>query len=121
MNKIENMMQLQFEMNRLRNIAKEQEQQLKNDLLEIKEDLKPANLFMNGIESLTGFKINKKDFLKDGIAYGVSLFFQRFILKTEKRMEKKIYDFMDTVFERINSFAHKHTNGEAQRKEREGA
>ncbi|MBK8846214.1 MAG: hypothetical protein IPO27_06450 [Bacteroidetes bacterium] len=119
MNKIENLMQLQLEISRLKGVAKDQEKQLKKDLLEIKEDLKPANIIMNGISSFTGIKLNNKDFLKEGFAYGISLLLQRFVLKTERKVEDKIYHLVDSVFERLQSFLQKHTHAEAKRKERE--
>lgn len=119
MNKIENISQLKFEIDRLKRNAKDQELTLRNDLSALKEDIKPVNLILNGVSSLTGININKNDFFKDGIAYGLSLLFQRFVLKSEKKFEGKIYSFVDSIFERANSFMHKHTNSEAKRKDRE--
>lgn len=112
MKKIENIMQLQFEISRLRSVAKEQEQQLRNDLIELKYDLKPANIFLNLISSFKRNKTNKKDFLKDGIVYGLSMLIDRFILKAERKLEDKIYSFMDVVFERIKIFMQEHNDYE---------
>src|SRR6185369_12539978 len=96
MNKIENLDQLRAEIRRMKSLAKLQEQQIKNDVQGIREDLKPENIFWNAITSLTGIKMNKSEFFQDGIAYGLSLLLQRFVLKTEKKVESKVYDFVDS-------------------------
>ena len=119
MNKIENIQQLRYEISHLRNVAKKQEQQIKNDLQGIKEDLKPANLVWSTLSSITGIKMNRSEFFKDGIAFGISMLLQRFVLKTEKKMEHIIYDFVDSLINRIKKYMEKFTNPEAKRKERE--
>ena len=118
MSKIENMEQLQSEIKRLRAISKQQELQIKNDLLEVREDLKPRNILLNAVSSISGVNMNKKDFFQDGIARGISIFIQRFILKAEKKMENKIYDFVDTVLEKLKATVNKYTGPEAKRDER---
>ncbi len=118
MKQIENLEQLRQEIGRVKAIAKTQEHQIKNDLKEIREDLKPENLFWNAVSSFTGIKINKNELFKDGIAYGLSLIIQRYILKTEKKVENKIYNVVDSVFDRVKSFVSKFTSAEAKRDER---
>ncbi|MCX6292209.1 MAG: hypothetical protein NT126_10660 [Bacteroidetes bacterium] len=118
MKKIENLHELRAEISRMKGVAKQQELQIKKDLSEIRDDLRPENILWNSLSSLTGIKINRNEFLKDGIAYGISLFIQRFILKTEKKMENKVYDFMDSLFERVKSFVNKFTGADAKRSER---
>lgn len=118
MKKIENITQLNAEIARLKSLAKEQENLLKNDLLEIRETLKPANLLVSGLSSITGVKITGNELLKDGLAYGLSVLFQRFILKTEKKLEHQVYEFVDTLIDRVKSFLEQFTNQEAKRSER---
>jgi len=118
MNKIKNLEQLRKEINRMQGVAKEQEQQLKDDLKAIREDLKPANIFWNTVSSLSGIKMDKNEFFKDGIAYGLSLLIRRFILKSEKKMENKVYDVVDSIFDRVKSFVTRFANHDARREER---
>lgn len=119
MTKIENTDQLHAEIARLKIVAEIQEDQLKNDLKEIREDLKPGNLVWNALSSLTGIKMSKSEFFKDGIVYGLSIILQRFILKTEKKVEHKAYDFVDSIFERVKNMVNKFTSQDAKRDERE--
>jgi hypothetical protein len=121
MNKIEDIGQLQSEIKRLRDLAKQREQQIKNDLKEIREDLKPQNILWNSLSSITGIKTDKKEFFKDGVASGLSVLFQRFVLKTEKKVEGKIYDVVDAVFDRIKTFVSKFASQDAKREERKDA
>jgi hypothetical protein len=118
MKQIENIEQLRSEIGRVRTLAKKQELQIKSDLKSIREDLKPENIFWNSVSSLTGFKINKNELFKDGIAYGLSLIVQRYVLKTEKKMENKIYNVVDSIFDRVKSFVNKFAGAEAKRNER---
>ena len=118
MKKIENLDQLRSEITRLKINVKQQEGQLKNDLKGIREDLKPGNLVWNALSSLTGIKMSKSEFFKDGIVYGLSLILQRFILKTEKKVEHQAYDFIDSIFDRVKNLVNKFTNQDAKRSER---
>ncbi len=119
MKQIENLEQLRTEISRMKAIAKGQEQQIRNDLKSIREDLKPENIFWNAFSSITGFKMKKGDFLKDGITYGISYIIQRFILKTERKMENKIYSVIDSVFNRLKSMLNRFSGAEAKRAERQ--
>jgi hypothetical protein len=118
MNKITNIEELHSEILRLRKTEQEQREKIKGHLTEIREELKPANMFMSFISSVFGIHIDKNEFLKDGIAYGISVILQRFILKTEKKFEKKIYDWVDNVFDRIKHFMNRFTEPSARREER---
>jgi hypothetical protein len=119
MKKIENVHQLRTEIDRLKITARRQEQQIKNDLHEIREDLKPANLLWKAVSSLTGIMINRNEFFQKGIMYGLSIIVQRFILKSETNIESRVYDFVDTIFERVKGLVNKFTGHEAKRAERE--
>ena len=115
MNQIENLVQLNAEIKRLRELKKHQELQLRNNLKGIREDLRPENILINSLSSVTGIKIENKDFFKEGIAYAISILIQRFVLKTEKKIEEKAYEFLDKIFERVKSFMGKHTSPGANR------
>ena len=93
MNKIENAEQLRTEIYRLKNIASQQQEQIKNDVKAIREDLKPENIIWNTLSSITGIKINKSDFFKEGIAVGIYVLIQRFILKKERNIQKENLNF----------------------------
>jgi hypothetical protein len=118
MNKIKNLDQLQSEIKNLRNLTKQQELQIKNDLMEIREDFRPRNILLNALSSISGIKINKKEFLQGGIAGGLSVLIQRFVLKAEKKMENKIYDFVDSILDKANNLVNKFAGHDARRSER---
>lgn len=118
MNKVENIEQLRTEIARLKIVAKQKEQDIKNDFKNIEEEFQPANLLWKGFASIAGVNMSKNEFFKDGIAYGLSLLIQRFILKSERKMEDKVYDVVDTIFEKTKSFINRFTNAQARREER---
>ncbi|MEP7263463.1 MAG: hypothetical protein ABI772_03140 [Bacteroidota bacterium] len=104
MSNIRNIEDLRSEITRLKEQSKQQEKQLKGDLLQIKEDLKPGNLVMNMISSATGIKMNKNEMLQNGLAVGLTIFLRRIILNTESKAEEKIYQFVDKFSEKIKQF-----------------
>lgn len=118
MNQFENISQLRAEINRLQQTRKKLELDIKTDLKGIREDFRPENIFWNALSSFTGVRMSKDEFFKDGIAFGLSLLLQRFVLKTEKKMENKVYDFIDALFDRIKNLVSKVTGAQAKRGER---
>jgi hypothetical protein len=118
MSRINNVTELRAEIVRLRKVSEEQKQQIKNNVQDIGESLKPSNLLFSFLSSVTGIHIDKNEFFKDGIAYGISLLIQRFVLKTEKKIEHKIYEWVDTLFIRIKDFMNRHTDSSSRREER---
>ncbi len=118
MNKVENIQQLHAEINRLKKVAKQQELDIKYNWINVKESMQPATLIWNGISNMTGINMNKQEFFKDGIAYGISLFIQRFILKSERKMEDKVYNVVDGLFDRIKGFMGNFTSSQARREQR---
>lgn len=118
MAKIENIHQLQAEIERMEGVCKQQETKLRKDLQELKEDFNPLNIILGTISSLTGVKLDRKEFMKDGIGLGLSLFFQRLILKAEKAVENKVYDFVDTAVEHLKKFMSKAVDPSERRKAR---
>ncbi len=118
MAKIENIHQLHAEIERMEEVCKLQENKLREDLQEFREDFTPLNIILNTISSLTGVRLEKKEFMKDGIGFGLSLFFQRLIMRTEKAVENKVYDFVDTAVESIKKFMSKAVDPSERRKAR---
>jgi hypothetical protein len=110
MSNIHNITGLRAEISRLQNQAKEQEQLLKNDLLQIREKLKPANLLSNAFTSVTGIKFGKNNLFKDGVAIGLSLLLQRYIFKTERKIESKLIDYLGQILEKIKQTIHSFTH-----------
>ncbi|MEY4593649.1 MAG: hypothetical protein RIQ47_59, partial [Bacteroidota bacterium] len=72
-NKISNIDQLQAEIHRLKSVEAEQLAAIKKDVRDVRESLRPENILVNALSSMTGIKINKSEFLKNGIAMGLSL------------------------------------------------
>ena len=118
MSRINNITELRAEILRLQKTELEQKEKIKNDIKEIREELKPANILMNTVSSIFGVHIEKNEFLKDGIAYGISLIIQRYILKTEKKIENKIYEWVDTMVERVKHFMNRFTEPSERREAR---
>jgi hypothetical protein len=118
MKKIETREQLQAEISRLETLAKSQEEDLRKQLREVRNQFRPENMAINALSSLTGIKINKNEFLKNGIAVGLSLVLQRFIFKTETNLERKIYSWVDELFDKVKSIINKFSNTGAVGSER---
>ena len=119
MTHIENTRELHAEIRRLQDVAKDQEQRLKNDFLEAKEALKPENIILNLVSSVLGIKMEGKEFFRDNIMQGVYTLFQRMVLKTEKKVEDGIYSFIDELVEKIRKFLHRFVSHEAKREARQ--
>ena len=89
------------------------------ELYELKEELKPQNILLKSVSSFTGIKVDKKEYLKEGLAYALSLIAQRYIFKTESKIEERAYEFIDSVFEKIKMFMNKYTSHQAKQDERD--
>ena len=118
MNKIENVAQLHAEMARLKGKVKEQEKELRNEIMAISERLRPVNLLVSTLSNFTGVKMTGKEFMKDGMAIGLALLAQRFILKTERKLEHKVYDFIDSLMDKVRVFMEKFVGPNARKSER---
>ena len=118
MARIENIQQLRSEIERVERLCKQHEDKLKQDLQELKEDFNPLNILLKTISSISGIKLDSKDFLKDGIGFSISLFLQRLILKAEKVVENKVYDFVDTAVEKLKHFMSKVVDPTERRRSR---
>ena len=106
--KIENSTELRAEINRLRELSKVQEQIIRADVSDIKESLKPKNILMDALESITGIKFDKKSLWENGLSAGLLLLVRKYISKAEAKAEDTVYEIADRVFERIRHFISKY-------------
>lgn len=118
MAKIENIDQLRLEISRLKKLSTEQEVQIKADLANVGEDMKPMNILLRSISGMIGIKVEKEVFMKNGVFYGASLLFQRLLLKAEKKAEDTVLNLVDVFFEKIQNFINRHTTADAKKEER---
>lgn len=88
---ITNRAELRQEVRRLRQEVKEQEKGLREEVKSIREQLQPQHLLINALSAATGIRIDKNEFLRNGLAVGLSMVLQRFIFKSETTIENKIY------------------------------
>lgn len=117
-NKIANIDQLQAEIRRLKSVEAEQLAAIKKDVRDVRESLRPENILVNALSSMTGIKINKSEFLKNGIAMGLSLVLQRFVFKTETSIEKKVYGWLDKLFDQVKYYTNKYSSAGSVRSEK---
>src|SRR6478736_1995843 len=108
MSRINNISELRAEIARMKKLSGEQKQQIKNDVNEIGEALKPSNLFFSFLSSVSGIKVEKNEFLKNGIAFGIALLIQRYVLKTNRG--HKVLEWLDSVINKIKDFMNPEEN-----------
>jgi hypothetical protein len=106
-NPIRNRRELSIELKRLEEASQHQLDTIKEDLRLLKDHYRPENILIRTLASVTGIDINRNEFLKNGIAVGIGLVLQRFLFKQESAFERKIYDWVDTVFDKIRRFTEK--------------
>lgn len=117
--RITNREELRAEIRRLKAVSKEKETELLGELSALGENLRPENIVVNTLSKLTGIKIDKNEFLKNGILIGLGLLAQRFILKKEIQFERIIYGWVDNVFDKIRHYASKFNSVRSERVEQE--
>ena len=101
MNRIENVNHLRKEIVRLQSEVERKELALKSSLIAVKEDLKPENIAINAISSLTGINFSKGNFLKSGLMATISVIIHRFITKQESVLEKKILSWTESFIDKL--------------------
>lgn len=116
MSNINNLRELRAEITRLKKVSEEQKQQLRNDVKEIGEALKPSSLLFSFLSSVTGIRLDKNEFIKGGIAYGVSLLIQGFVLKTE--IGHKVLEWIESVLNRVKDFINRFTSASEKKEEK---
>ena len=101
---IKNLAELKAEIKRLQELSAVQEKIIREDVTDIRESLKPKNLLLDGLSSITGIKIDKNNFLTGGITAGLLLLFRKYISKAEANAEDSFYKMTDRLFERVRHF-----------------
>lgn len=101
--------QLHGEIARLSSLAKDQEQRIKEDVKQIREELRPENLAVSALSAITGIRLNRNEFLKKGFTVGIGLLLQRFVFKTESKLEQKVYHWLDFAFDRLKNLVNRYT------------
>ena len=116
MSKISSIEDLRAEIARLRTVATEQEELIRTDTAAIREQLKPMNIVMNTLTSLTGVQLSKSMFVNNGFVFGLSLMLQRLLLKTENQVAEQVHHWTEALIAKINDFMSKHS-GNAKAKD----
>jgi hypothetical protein len=100
--KIENIKQLRAELARLKAEAELQEQKINYNFQQVKEDLNPQNIIKNLFINLVGNSPGKNIFLR-ALNFGLSLFLQRMAIRTEHKVEEKIFEAVSSVIDRFKN------------------
>ena len=108
MNNINNLQELRAEKKRLQTVAQQQKSQLKQDAADIQESLQPVNLLLNAVHHFTGIKFEKETFLKNGLAYGISIIAQQTFLKAEQKAEEKLHEWAVALVEKVKNYIQSH-------------
>jgi hypothetical protein len=113
MNDIQNTAELNAEIRRLEAAVRCKEQQLRSHVTNFKEGLKPRNIFSSAYEKITGEEPppGGKGFTAKNIKAGLSLWISKILLKTGEKAEQKVYDAVDTVFDKLGDFLKRKKNG----------
>lgn len=88
----------------LENKSRLQEQMFLEKAHALRDSLKPANLIVNSLSSLTGIPINKSDFLNKGALLAVTYIIQRLLRKSEIKFENFIADFILDLKKKVKDF-----------------
>ena len=114
MARISTLDELRSEIARLRGVAVEQEASIKRDVTALREQLKPMNILMNTVTSLTGVQMSKSMFVNNGFVFGLSLVMQRLLLKAENQVSEKVHEWTDALIGKINDFISRHAKSPKQ-------
>ena len=102
------MRSLRAEILRLRAVADDQENIIRNDVASLREQWKPMNILVNTLSSLTGVQVSKSMFVNNGFVFGLSLVMQRLLLKAENQVSEKVHEWTDALIAKINDFISRH-------------
>ena len=108
------MRSLRAEILRLRAVADEQENIIRNDVASLREQWKPMNILVNTLSSLTGVQVSKSMFVNNGFVFGMSLVLQRLLLKAENQVSEKVHEWTDALIGKINDFISRHAKASKQ-------
>src|SRR3569832_2045493 len=99
----ENIKELREQLARLKAEAELQEQKINYNLQQVREDLKPENILKRLFFGLTSKNSQAKNILMRIINFAVSLFLQRMAIRTEQKVEEKIFGAISSVAERFKN------------------
>lgn len=114
MAKISNIQELRDEISRLRGVAEDQENIIRQDVSALREQWKPMNILVNTLSSLTGVQVSKSMFVNNGFVFGMSLVLQRLLLKAENQVSEKVHEWTDALIAKINDFISRHAKSPKQ-------
>ena len=103
-NRIENIKDLKREIKRLESLKEEQSAILKNDVAEIKESLRPINLFNSLIDSFFKKSPNQNETLKDSFAGGLAFILSNLLSKLFVNVEHKVEPIVMNLIEKVRGF-----------------
>src|SRR5689334_24230263 len=99
--KIENIKQLHEELAKLKAEAELQEQKINYNFRQVREDLKPENILKNLFFGLTSKNSAGKNIVMRIVNFAVSIFLQRIAVRTEHKVEEKIFKAVSSIIERL--------------------
>lgn len=111
MTEIKNNKQLQEEITRLKGDIKLKEHQLRAQVTDLKDSLKPSHIFSSTYEKMTGEEAPEKGkrFTEQAVKTGLALVLGKILVKTEEKIEQRVYDAVDKVFDGLKDFLEKKT------------
>jgi hypothetical protein len=111
MTEITNMKDLQAAITQLKMEVTQRDGAMKQQISAIKESMKPANILAAAFSKITGHtELNyerRHSFSVNVIRSGLALWLRRGLFKAETRVENKVYDVIDSAFDRIKDFLRK--------------
>jgi hypothetical protein len=118
MSRIRTKEELRNEIRRLQQLSLEKKTRVKKDIDAVKESLSPSGILREIISGITGIRMKKENFIRDGFAYTLSLIVQQFFLKSEKKFEQGIYGVIDKLIDKLRTAVNSFSSHEAKRRER---
>jgi hypothetical protein len=106
---IHNRAQLRQRLEDLHETIDEQETVINKNFDELKNSLSPKNILINSVSSITGIRVDKNEFLREGVITGIGLLLQRAVVNSESNLEKKVYHTVDRLFKKAESFIQRFT------------
>jgi hypothetical protein len=107
MGKIENIRELKSELAKLRAEAELQEQKINYNFQQFRESLRPENILKNFFSGLISKNTEGKNIVMRVINFAISLFLQRMAIRTEHKVEEKIFEAIGSIVERFKNLFRK--------------
>ena len=101
---IKNRADLKVEIARLEHKSRNQESNLLEKVHELQDSFTPMNIILSSLSSLTGIPLNKSEFVKKGAIIALTFFIQKFIRKSELRLETILANLLGDIKHKITDF-----------------